>query len=270
MFCGNCGAQQPDGSVFCSNCGCQLTIPQRQPACHTAATPEKKSVFLQEIASDGTKRNSRIVLITSLLCILLLVLSAVFFLTRSFFRIPMVSTILNLSGMAYDVADAMTELEDSVESAEDKYDRNEDAYSSKEQEAFEKLLAVMKKTVRKPSILNFRKVVHVFADVAVDMSDSVSDSDLYEIQMIRKALDVIILAILGSILLPALFFLLGGLTKSMGWNIAALVLSLLPGMILGGTLMTLALLAAGIVSIVFCGKINREYDRYCSGCAYGY
>lgn len=31
MFCPNCGAQLPEGSVFCTNCGAKLAEPQQQP-----------------------------------------------------------------------------------------------------------------------------------------------------------------------------------------------------------------------------------------------
>lgn len=273
MFCANCGAQLPEGSVFCGNCGSRQPTPQNeywgQPVVHTPVTPEKKSVFLKEQASAGAKRNSRLVLITSLLCILLLVVSVVSCLTRSLFRIPMISTAIRLSGAAYELTEALDDLEYSMEEAEEEYDRYEDTYSRGEQEAYKKMLQAMKKTVKRPSLLNFRNIVSVMEEVAPELQDDFSDSDLYEIHMVRTVLDAIIAAVLGSILLPALFFLLGGLKKSLGWNIAALVLSLLPQMILGGTLLTLALLAAGIAAIVFCSKINQEYDRYCSYCLNG-
>lgn len=273
MFCANCGAQLPDGSAFCGNCGSRQMAPQEQywnpPAPHVPTTPEKKTVYLKEIADAGTKRNSLIVLITSILCILLLVVGVVSCLTRSLFRIPIVSTAIQLSGAAYEVTDMLEDLEYTLEDAEDEYDYYEDTYSSKEQEAFEKLLAAMKKTVRKPSILNLRNAVRVVEEVAPVIEDSYSSSDLYEIHMLKSVFDILIVAAVASILLPALFFLLGGLKKSLGWNIAALVLALLPEMILGGTLLTLLLLAAAIVAIVFCSKINKEYNRYSSYCLNG-
>lgn len=273
MFCANCGAQLPEGSAFCGNCGSHQPVPQAQtwnpPAPHVPTTPEKKSVFLKEKASAGAKRNSRIVLITSLLCILLLVFSVVFCLTRSLFRIPIVSTAVRLSGAAHEVTDMLEDLQYSMEDAEEEYDRYEDTYSSKEQEAFEKMLIAMKKMVRNPSILNLRNATRVVGEVGQDLPEEFDDNVIAEIFVLQTAFDSLIIAAVVSILLPALFFLLGGLKKSLGWNIAALVLALLPQMIMGGTLLTLALVVVAVVDIVFCSKINKEYDRYCSYCLNG-
>ena len=289
MFCQKCGAQVPDGFAFCSQCGSQVTAAQPQPVYQAqpvyqqpqyayppqppvqpprqAVTPKKKKAFLREEAPAGCRRNSLITTIVSIVCILLMVAGVVSALVHPFYEVPAMDLVLDLADA--DADDLMEELEEEYEDAKVEYELTRDSYVLGEQQALDLMLETMEKLVDSFSVANMLGAVSMIEEAA-QYAPHLLDEDIFEdAEIIRQALVAVIVVLAALYLLPLLFTLLGGLKKSSGLTIAGLVLVLLPQLCLGGGLLTLASLVLGIVQVVLCGRINREYDRYRNKCLNG-
>lgn len=295
MFCPNCGAQLPEGSAFCGNCGTKMNAaPEAAPVAAPVAEPQptyapqpsyepqpttyapvggvptkpmKKSEYLKTQASPAAKKNSMLVLITTLVAIVLMVAGIVSALTVPFFEIPFIAFAADAAGE--DADELMDELEDDFDRTEEEYEMYEDTYSKSEQEAAEALLEVMEKFCDNPSILNLQSMVDVYLDVAED-APSVSEDDIDEMEEIATLMDAIVLAIIAFYLLPLLFTLLGGLNKSTGLTVTGIVFTVFSQAIFGGVLLVALNVAVGVFQAVLCSKIGKEYKTYKNKCIYGY
>ena len=74
----------------------------------------------------------------------------------------------------------------------------------------------------------------------------------------EKYINIITLVVLGLFVLPLIFTLLGGLLKSKGLTITALVLVIIPQLALSGILFVVLSLIIYITQAVFCGKAKKQ------------
>ena len=123
MFCHNCGANLPEGTVFCGNCGARQNAQQRaasqqqapvqqrqqptpvqqrtapqppvyqpQPA-NRPPLPVSKKEFLSQHADPSTRQNVKLATATFILTLVLILASIVIPLATPFHKIPAVSLV---------------------------------------------------------------------------------------------------------------------------------------------------------------------------------
>jgi hypothetical protein len=78
-----------------------------------------------------------------------------------------------------------------------------------------------------------------------------------EFEEIQSVVDLVVIAAIGMFALPLIFTLLGGLLKSKGLTITALVFIILPQLLLCGVLWVALSLVVYIFQAVLCGKAKK-------------
>jgi len=294
MNCPNCGSPISEGSTFCGYCGTavqprqpqpqyqqpqyrqpqqpqyqppqqpqyqqyppqyqqsQYRKPQYQPPVSRASLTKKE--FLAQ-ASGPVKTKSTLILVTMLVAIALLLVSIILPIVGPVTKIPVLSTAVQIAG------ENINELEDflreGVDELEEDFEFSQDYMEEDEREAAEKLIDNLKVLSRSPSILNTVKVASTLRNDCLEHFDE-SEAEVFE--MIPKVLGIVIASLAAMFLLPLIFTLLGGLKKSAGWTVAAMILSLGPQMLLSSWLIGLVTLAVFIVQIVLCSQVKKAYE----------
>lgn len=267
MFCPNCGANLPDSATFCGNCGAPQKTQQPQqpvyqaPPQYRPATPPvipmSKKEFLAQKADPATRKTGSLVTITLLISLVLIAASIFVPLTVPFFDIPAIDLLLTVAEA--DPDELIEELEVSLEELEDSYDRGKSTMDSDEREAAKKVIDSMDALIENFSVLNFKNLVSVTQKEGDGYMDR---QDLEEIEQIDQIMTVVIASLAGSFLLPLVFALLGGLNKSTGLTVTALVFTVLSQLTLCGLLLAAASLTVYIVQAVLCSKVQRAYNDY--------
>ncbi|MBQ9148353.1 MAG: zinc-ribbon domain-containing protein [Oscillospiraceae bacterium] len=269
MICTKCGAQIPEGTRFCSKCGTPAPVSAPQPAPQYApqSTPQYAPQYAPQTPgqpapqprrrpSARAKQRKMMVMITMGICLLLIVLSVVSTLTKPFYKIPALSTILLIGGVQNEVeTELLDEMDYEIERIEDSLDYYEDFMEDDEVEAAEKYLDSMQKLRSKFSVLNLKSFVGVAEEVNKDYDLGLDASDFDEINLV---MNILIIAVIVFFILPVVFILLGGLKRSFGLTIAGIVLTALSQMMLSGFLWVLLSLAAGIYMAMLCKRPKRR------------
>jgi len=252
MFCPNCGSNLPEGTVFCGNCGAPQRTQQaaQQPQYQPPVQPQPAPVQPRRVQPQAQK--SPLMTIAFILSLVLLVASVIAPLTMPFFDIPAMSVILSVADAD---PDELTEsMEQAYEEAEYTYDIQKQAMSKSEREDGKKLLDSMEKLLDNFSILNFTSLVGLMDDVGDDYLDS---GDMDEIESISEIMSIVIGVVIGFFVLPLLFTLLGGLKKSTGLTVAALIFTAISQLILSGILWLVLCLAVNIFQIMQYSKLRK-------------
>lgn len=274
MFCPNCGHNLPEGTAFCSNCGATLNTqqeapvqqplyqtpvyqapPQYQPS-RPASIPTSKKDFLANYADPSTKKSAKLVTISFILTLVLIAASIIVPLSTPFFEIPSVSLLLNIAEA--DPDELMDEMDDALDEAKSKLKAQKDSMDDEEVEAAEAVVDSMEVLTENFSVLNFKNLVSVIEKEGDDYMDS---EDMEEIEKIGQIMDIVIGALIGAFFLPVLFALLGGLNKSTGLTVTALVFTVLSQLTLCGILFVALSLVIFIFQAVQCSKIKTAYDN---------
>lgn len=248
MKCPICNAELPEGSTSCSYCNCQISTPAKS----------------YSSVSEFDKKAGKLIPITFLLTVALVVISILLPLSVSIINIPVVNTALSISGGDVD------ELEDELDQLNDAYDDKllldeleevEDDLSKKTVKSTKKIIKSLKKVTKTPSLLNFKKLVSVVDKCADDLEDEydvIGVSNLTEdLDEVKSIMNILIGVVIGMFVLPAIFTLLGGLLKSKGLTITALVFMVLTQISLCGFLWVLLSLVIYIFQAVLCHKAKK-------------
>ena len=248
MKCPICNAELPEGSTVCSNCNCQLSSP--------AKTYSSVSAF--------DKKAGKLIPITFLLTVALVVISILLPLSMSIVKIPVISTALSITGAEGE------ELEDELEALSEEYDSKalldeleevEDELPKDAVKATKKIIKSLKKATKTPSLLNVRSLISTVEKCADDLdedSDVIGLSQLSnDLESATKIMDIVIYIVIGMFALPAIFTLLGGLLKSKGLTITALVFMVLSQISLCGFLWVVLSLVVYIFQAVLCHKAKK-------------
>lgn len=275
MFCPNCGANLPEGSGFCSYCGTVMNAAQpeqpayqqpvyqqqayQQPAYAYQPQPAvSKSEYLKTLASPNAKTLVKIAWGLLAVCVLILALGWNSSVNGPFYEIPVFKMVLGA-----DYTEAMGELTDMLDESEDGIDELRDLYEDEiEENDLEKLVDSAEKMAKNPSLNNIK-------DVAEQMNKyNIDDMDAELVAIFDVAIAVLTICF-GVV---ALFTVLGGVFKSAGLTIFALVLSVPICGLFSGVLYIVLALVAYIAQTVVLSKINKEYKAYKNGQqpAYGY
>lgn len=260
MFCPRCGANLPDGSGFCGACGSTLSSNQpayqqsayRQPAYGYRPQPTvSKGEYLKTLASPQAMSLVKVAWGLLVVCVLVLALGWNASVNGAFYDIPLFKMIL---GEDYD--EAMGDLTDLLEDSDEGIDELRDLYEDEIKESdLDELIDSAEVMAKNPSLKNIRNVAKLLNTYGVEDVDD-------EIVVVFDAA-IIILTV--GFAVAALFTVLGGLLKSGGVTIFALILSMPVLGLFGGVLYAGLALVAYIAQAVVLGKINKEYRDYKRG-----
>jgi hypothetical protein len=194
----------------------------------------------------------KLIPITFILSLILLIASAIIPITTNMPDIPIVSWALG-----DEATDTFKDIDESIDELEEF--RDNDEFTSKQKRAFDNVLEKAEKLDDSFSLLNIRNFISSAKAFGEELEEATDiDSDLETIDEIESYINIIILVVLGLFVLPLIFTLLGGLLKSKGLTITALVLVILPQLALSGILFVILSLIIYITQAVFCGKAKKQ------------
>lgn len=275
MFCPKCANQLPDDAVVCSACGYQIrqNVPGQSAQPQPAYNPNLPKV------TEFDKKAKKLIPITFLLTLVLLAVSIMLPLTTDIFEIPFVNTAMEITGMSEDIDDAKDELAaeldtlaDELKEMEDTYEEHEDEMSSDEKKLMKKALKSADKILddaenvaEETSLINFRSFIGGFREISEDLEDldvfDGMDEATETFEQIEGIVNLIIIVVMSLFALPLIFTLLGGLLRSKGLTITALVFMVLSQLILCGVLWVVLSLVIYILQAILCGKA-KKVKRY--------
>ena len=244
MFCNQCGANLPEVTAYCTMCG----APMYQQAPQQENYNWENNYQQSPVPEVPVKKNSLPITITMLVSIVLIIASILAPLMLPVFDIPVMS--VALSAADEDPDELLDDMKDQMDEIKDNYDMIEDDLSSKEKKSYKKAIDSLEKMVDSFSLLN----INAAAKAAQDMEDA-DTSDLDEaMEEFTQIMGVIVGISIGAFVLPLLFALLGGLKKSAGLTIAALIFTAISQLILSGVVLVILSAVVYIVQIVLCKK----------------
>lgn len=224
--------------------------PQRR---HSDPVSVSKKTFMKEYASSGTKSKNTFVTVTFVLTLLLLIASVIVPLVTPFYKIPVVSTILAIDGTTpADITSGLKGLVTELEIAL----RIDNVASEEERNATIACLNSMRTMVETPSVINVRSTLSVFKS---EVAPLLGADDLRTAGELMTLMDVVIYILLGMFLLPLIFTLLGGLRKSAGLTVAAMIFTGITQLFFSGFLFVVLSLILNIIQIVLCSSVKKAY-----------
>ena len=288
MICPHCGAALANGLERCNCCGGTLKIrypqnqrpqerpsqeqppqyqppqyqpPQYQPPVYTPPTPgkESKKVFFRQIAPKKLKVQWQLVYLTMALALILIAVGTVLPIFRPILRIPSVSNMLSICGISVrDVTDAVDMLYDELSQ---EYELG--YWDGEELDMVEDLLDALDRFSGSFSLLDLSRLANSLRSEYDDiLRQYLGASELRILDIVAKLPTIAIIAIIASFLLPLIFTVLAGLKKSLGFTIAAMILTLLPITLINGWAFCTMTLAVFVPQIVFCANTRKAYKNY--------
>lgn len=238
----------------------QYQAPQYQQQYRAPAKPMTKKEFLKN-PPQKAKLKSTLTLVTLILSILLIVVSAVLPLVRPIFRFRAIPVVLALADM--DMREVTDELEGLFEELEVDLEESRDYMTDEEIEVVELILDTFDDLTGSLNIMDLSRLAHALrTDYASLLEESMTPEDMAIVDMVVQIPMIISLVIVSSFLLPLILALLAGLKKSMGLSITALIFTLIPQVIFNGTLFVTLTLAIFITQAVLCGQLDKAYKDH--------
>ena len=297
MICPHCGAAVGNDAKFCNCCGGtmpaqqpqyqnpqqpqyqnpqqpqyqqyqapqyqQYRAPQYQQQYRAPAKPMTRKEFLKN-PPQKAKLKSTLTLVTLILSILLIVVSAVLPLVRPIFRFRAIPVVLALADM--DMREVTDELEELFEELEVDLEESRDYMTDEEIEVAELILDTFDDLTDSLNIMGLSKLANALrTDYASLLEESMTPEDMAIVDMVVQIPMIISLVIVSSFLLPLILALLAGLKKSMGLSITALIFTLIPQVIFNGTLFVTLTLAIFITQAVLCSQLDKAYKNHQMG-----
>ena len=238
----------------------QYQTPQYQQQYRAPAKPMTKKEFLKN-PPQKAKLKSTLTLVTLILSILLIVVSAVLPLVRPIFRFRAIPVVLALADM--DMREVTDELEGLFEELEVDLEESRDYMTDEEIEVVELILDTFDDLTGSLNIMGLSRLANALrTDYASLLEESMTPEDMAIVDMVVQIPMIISLVIVSSFLLPLILALLAGLKKSMGLSITALIFTLIPQVIFNGTIIVTLTLAIFITQAVFCSQLDKAYKDH--------
>lgn len=252
--------QQPQYQQYQAPQYQQYQAPQYQQQYRAPAKPMTRKEFLKN-PPQKAKLKSTLTLVTLILSILLIVVSAVLPLVRPIFRFRAIPVVLALADM--DMREVTDELEELFEELEVDLEESRDYMTDEEIEVAELILDTFDDLTDSLNIMGLSKLANALrTDYASLLEESMTPEDMAIVDMVVQIPMIISLVIVSSFLLPLILALLAGLKKSMGLSITALIFTLIPQVIFNGTLFVTLTLAIFITQAVLCGQLDKAYKDH--------
>ena len=238
----------------------QYQTPQYQQQYRAPAKPMTKKEFLKN-PPQKAKLKSTLTLVTLILSILLIVVSAVLPLVRPIFRFRAIPVVLALADM--DMREVTDELEGLFEELEVDLEESRDYMTDEEIEVVELILDTFDDLTGSLNIMGLSRLANALrTDYASLLEESMTPEDMAIVDMVVQIPMIISLVIVSSFLLPLILALLAGLKKSMGLSITALIFTLIPQVIFNGTIFVTLTLAIFITQAVLCSQLDKAYKDH--------
>ena len=255
--------QQPQYQQYQAPQYQQYRAPQYQQQYRAPAKPMTRKEFLKN-PPQKAKLKSTLTLVTLILSILLIVVSAVLPLVRPIFRFRAIPVVLALADM--DMREVTDELEELFEELEVDLEESRDYMTDEEIEVAELILDTFDDLTDSLNIMGLSKLANALrTDYASLLEESMTPEDMAIVDMVVQIPTIISLVIVSSFLLPLILALLAGLKKSMGLSITALIFTLIPQVIFNGTLFVTLTLAIFITQAVLCSQLDKAYKNHQMG-----
>lgn len=255
--------QQPQYQQYQAPQYQQYQAPQYQQQYRAPAKPMTRKEFLKN-PPQKAKLKSTLTLVTLILSILLIVVSAVLPLVRPIFRFRAIPVVLALADM--DMREVTDELEELFEELEVDLEESRDYMTDEEIEVAELILDTFDDLTGSLNIMDLSRLAHALrTDYASLLEESMTPEDMAIVDMVVQIPTIISLVIVSSFLLPLILALLAGLKKSMGLSITALIFTLIPQVIFNGTLFVTLTLAIFITQAVLCSQLDKAYKNHQMG-----
>lgn len=255
--------QQPQYQQYQAPQYQQYQAPQYQQQYRAPAKPMTRKEFLKN-PPQKAKLKSTLTLVTLILSILLIVVSAVLPLVRPIFRFRAIPVVLALADM--DMREVTDELEELFEELEVDLEESRDYMTDEEIEVAELILDTFDDLTDSLNIMGLSKLANALrTDYASLLEESMTPEDMAIVDMVVQIPMIISLVIVSSFLLPLILALLAGLKKSMGLSITALIFTLIPQVIFNGTLFVTLTLAIFITQAVLCSQLDKAYKNHQMG-----
>jgi len=262
MYCPKCGSNELDTATACSVCNNPLK-PTAQPNNGTQSprrngTPESRFNFVWKKGPQKVKQMNYIAVGLSILCVLLLFISATKTVNGSMFKIPILTTFGSIVGTddISEVQDEIDEMIDLLEEAMEDYDEMEEfamIYDIDLEELEEDYGISIKKFIKLLSPLSLNSAVKLSeaVDEVLDMDEEVTAIFKIFITIVNVSAFILIAltalgAFLGKTWLMVLSYIL-----SIGFLLA-----------FGGIFIWILASAAFIAAAVFFSKLKFEYKLY--------
>ncbi len=269
MFCNKCGNQIPDGVNFCTNCGAPIeasAAPQPTeptPNLDAVMQPDfnnsfvSKSQYLKTYASKKVKSINLAYLITSIVCIAMLVFNLLYASLISFVDIPIVQLVVSNSDEISE-----DEFYDAID--EIKYSLDEDI-SEREKREFEDEFGLdaddfiddCKKLADNPSIFNFTTVITKYEDFLEQEADL--DDEAFDI------LSGAFYFYIGLFAIGFIFAIFGLIFKKQGLIITGNVFAVIFALPFAGVVFAVLSFGLLLAASILLSNINKGYINFKNG-----
>lgn len=261
MYCPKCGSNELDTATACSVCNNPLK-PTAQPNNGTQSprrngTPESRFNFVWKKGPQKVKQMNYIAVGLSILCVLLLFISATKTVNGSIFKIPILTTFGNIVGIddISEVQDELDEMVDMIDEALEDDDEMEDFYREYHidledfQHEYGMSIKKFTKLISPLSMNSYVKISEIL-DEAVGLSDEAGGFKVIINMVNISAFILIALTALGAFLGKTWLMVLSYIL-SIGFLLA-----------FGGIFIWILASAAFIATAVFFSKLKFEYKLY--------
>lgn len=228
-----------------------------------------KGEFIKQCGDKKVKNTSLAVTLTMVLSLALIVVSIFSMLTMSLFRIPVIHNGLQLindmGGEVINVDELEYELQNIIRKTRSEVMLYGSELSADEKKSFNELMDAFDKFAQKPSLLAGRTCMAELEEVSKSLTawgyalDSTGNGTF---AAAGKGLELIMGVLIGCFFLPLLFTLLGGLRKSTGLTVAALIFTVIAQLTWSGWIWAVVTGAALLVQCILCRSITKAQMAY--------
>ena len=228
-----------------------------------------KGEFIKQCGDKKVKTTALVTTLTMLLALILIGVSIFSMLTISMFRIPVIynglQIINDLGGEDIDVDELEVELQKIIRDARTEAMLYGGEMSASEKKSFNDLMDAFDKFAQNPSLLAGRTCMAELEEVSKTLTDwgyALNSVGNGAFAAAGKGIEIIIGILIGCFFLPLLFTLLGGLRKSTGLTVAALIFTVIAQLTWSGWIWAAVTGAVLLVQCILCRSITKAQMAY--------
>ena len=222
----------------------------------------KKGQYLKQLATPKVKAKATTTVIMTFLCIVALLLGLYLSFTTPVDELPIVSTLLDLTGARSDFDQLENEMAAAATSIDIILANNSDLVSEEVAAYMAELSTFAKGLANGITLENLREFMDFYARVPAELADMVGEESLATAEMAVAIVEAVFAGIAVAILVPALLTMLGGFCRVTALVVLGMIFSLpITGALYMGPLFLLCLLTH-ILLIVFSVQVNKAYKIY--------
>ena len=243
--------------------------PNRYPQPTIDPEAMSRGEFIKQCGDKKVKTTALVTTLTMLLALILIGVSIFSMLTISMFRIPVIHNCLQLindmGGEVINVDELEVELQKIIRDARTEAMLYGSEMTAGEKKSFNDLMDAFDKFAQNPSLLAGRTCMAELEEVSKTLTDwgyaldSVGNGTF---AAAGKGIEIIIGILIGCFFLPLLFALLGGLRKSTGLTVAALIFTVIAQLTWSGWIWAAVTGAVLLVQCILCRSITKAQMAY--------